>query len=89
MTNRRMAFAALTVGWFLVAQAAADVVDRLDFGVETSEQSHAIQPGAASETFTGTLGTPARRLLPLDPPSWAGGTTSLLASAATRSAISG
>lgn len=51
----------------------AQHLDRLTFGDSASESAHALT-AAHSETFTGGLGEPARRLLPRTPASWEGGT---------------
>lgn len=49
------------------------VLDALVFGDPASEQAHGLM-AARSDVVAGALGQPARRLLPLDPPSWEGGT---------------
>ena len=52
--------------------ADAQAIDRLDFGDPDSERVHALET-VRSEAFRGGLDEPARRLLPLDPVSYRGG----------------
>ena len=52
------------------------MTDSLTFGNADSEQSHTLK-AASSDTIThGGLDESARRLLPLDPPTWEGGSVS-------------
>ena len=51
---------------------AIDPIDSLTFGDASSESSHQLHEFKC-EVCKGTLDTPARRLLPLDSPSWDGG----------------
>jgi hypothetical protein len=53
----------------------AGLVDSITFGDTTSESTHQFQD-AGSEVGQGGLDLPMRRLLPLAPPSWKGGTMS-------------
>ena len=48
-------------------------IDALNFGDAPSEQTHALTT-QNSDTITGTLAQSARRLLPLEPQTWEGGT---------------
>lgn len=61
------------VGKTAAAQSA--ITDTLSFGDPASEQAHQLS-APNSDTVTGGLGTPARRLLPRAPVSWEGGTLS-------------
>ena len=58
-----------------ISAIQSDVIDTLILGESSSERAHALS-ATASETFLGGLGQPARRLLPLDPPSHNGGSVS-------------
>ena len=55
-----------------VAQEPPALMDTMVFGDRSVEQSHQFS-GATSETISGGLGEPARRLLPLQPADWRGG----------------
>jgi hypothetical protein len=55
--------------------AVADYIDTIAFGATVSEQSHGFTQ-VRSEIIHGGLGEPARRLLPLDPISYNGGSLS-------------
>ena len=59
----------------LLSRAA--VTDTLVFGDAKSESAHALT-ASHSDTITGGLSQPARRLLPLQPPTWQGGTVSFV-----------
>ena len=70
----------LVAGWLVAAtagQSAAPTlpVDRLIFGDPASEQQHNVA-APQSETLTGGLGEPARRLLPPATNYWEGGRVS-------------
>ena len=54
------------------AEAGAATLDRIDFGSAQSEQSHQMT-AAHSDTLSGLLNEPARRLLPDSTPNWQGG----------------
>ena len=54
----------------------ASNLDMIALGDAGSEQAHALL-GVSSEVIKGLLGESARRLLPLNPPSWEGGRLSL------------
>ena len=61
--------------WPACAQAQAasgTLTDTLAFGDAPSEQAHNLN-AVRSDSVTGLLGEPARRLLPLEPQSWEGG----------------
>ena len=55
------------------ASIYAAPIDTLDFGAIPSEQAHALT-SHKSETIAGALAQSARRLLPLEPQTWEGGT---------------
>ena len=57
------------------AAAQTGFVDTLSFGDPASEQAHQLS-APNSDTIAGGLGTPARRLLTLQPVSWEGGALS-------------
>jgi hypothetical protein len=61
--------------FFSLARTFAAPVDRIMFGNEHSEKDHLVQ-AQHSDIISGALGHPARRLLPLEPPTWQGGSTS-------------
>jgi hypothetical protein len=73
---KRVSAATIAFGMFALllpaCAIAADVLDAVTFGDPRSEQQHQLVP-TRSETVTGALDLPARRLLPLDPPSGDGG----------------
>ena len=54
------------------APPRSSAVDVIRFGDDASERAHAIA-SVRGDVTAGALGQPARRLLPLDPPSWDGG----------------
>ena len=61
---------------FCCGARAGQMTDSLAFGNADSEQSHSLK-SATSDTIThGGLDESARRLLPLDPPTWEGGSVS-------------
>jgi len=73
MHPRRIAIALLALLIYSAPlRAAAGIVDVITFGDMTSEEQHQLTP-TRSEAFMGGLDQPARRLLPLDPPSGDGG----------------
>lgn len=61
----------------LAASVHAASIDLLVLGDSVSERAHQLD-GAQSETIIGDLGEPARRLLPLEPAAWNGGTLSFI-----------
>ena len=75
----RVALALMGCGGFAVILAGAEagagfqVLDHLEFGNQDAEKGHALQ-SVASEVISGGLGESARRLLPLAPATWEGGT---------------
>ncbi len=59
------------------AQAPTNITDTLVLGNTPSEQQHALTADQSS-LVSGALGQPARRLLPLDPLNWQGGSVSFI-----------
>jgi len=64
--------AALLVAACTLAKGSSSIVDSIVFGDVASEKNHAFS-GADSEVVFGGLGEPARKLLPLQPAGWQGG----------------
>ena len=64
--------AALFLAAAAVAKEPSAIVDSIAFGDGASEKSHDFS-GARSEIISGGRGEPARKLLPLQPESWQGG----------------
>src|ERR1017187_6091057 len=59
-----------------IPPAKESIVDSITFGDPPSEASHSLK-AERSDAVTGGLGERARRLLPLEPQTWEGGSVSL------------
>lgn len=70
----RIRFSSLVAGWFLLVSTVAhpEILDTLVFGDSASESGHRVA-AEQSESSTGLLGEPCRRLLPGGGKPWQGG----------------